>query len=330
MRADRLLSILMLLQARGTMTARELAEQMEVSERTIYRDIEALSVAGVPVYAQRGPGGGCALIDSYRTNLTGLEAGELQALFMLSIPTPLNDLGVSQELKAALLKLSAALPESRRVDEGHAHRRIYLDWSGWGAAPQPVTLLPVVQAALWQDRRLCIRYLLQFFTPIERVVEPLGLVAKADRWHLVYGYTGQVRVHPVDALLAAHALDETFPRPADFDLERFWHGYCQRWAADRPRYRVRARITAALIPLLPHLLGKALLPSDDPLDAQAAGGWVELTLQFESLEAARERLMGLGQAVEVLEPQALRLSLCDFARQILKRYETSGHADPLQ
>src|SRR5512136_703550 len=131
MRADRLLSLLMLLQARGRMTAQELAAELEVSERTIYRDINALSASGVPVYAESGPGGGCALLDSYRTNLTGLDQDEVRALFMLSIPAPLDQLGVSQELRTALLKLSAALPDTRRGDEERTRQRIHLDSTWW-------------------------------------------------------------------------------------------------------------------------------------------------------------------------------------------------------
>src|SRR5512147_2861952 len=153
MRADRLLSLLMLLQARGRMTAQELARELEVSERTIYRDINALSASGVPVYAESGPGGGCALLDSYRTNLTGLTADEARALFMLSIPAPLDQLGVGQELRAALLKLSAALPSSRRPDEERARQRIHIDSLAWFQGEDPVPHLHTLQQAVWQDRR---------------------------------------------------------------------------------------------------------------------------------------------------------------------------------
>ena len=148
MRADRLLSLLMLLQARGRMTAQELAAELEVSERTIYRDINALSASGVPVYAESGPGGGCALLDSYRTNLTGLTADEARALFMLNIPAALDQLGVTQELKAALLKLSAALPEARRRDEERIRQRIHLDSTWWFQAEEP---LPHLQTHLSGD-----------------------------------------------------------------------------------------------------------------------------------------------------------------------------------
>jgi predicted DNA-binding transcriptional regulator YafY len=138
MRADRLISLLMFLQTRGRMTAQELAKELEVSERTVYRDIKALSTAGVPIYTMRGPGGGCALLDSYRTDLTGLTDDEVRALFMLSIPAPLAELGVSQELEAALLKLSAALPAARRYEENRVRQRILLDSIPWFHPHEPV------------------------------------------------------------------------------------------------------------------------------------------------------------------------------------------------
>ena len=171
MRADRLLSLLMLLQARGRMTAQELAQELEVSERTIYRDINALSASGVPVYAESGPGGGCALLDSYRTNLTGLTADEARALFMLSIPAPLDQLGVTQELKAALLKLSAALPEARRSDEERIRQRVYLDSLNWFQDADAVPHLPAIYRAVWDDRKLAITLRVRFAAFIESQIE---------------------------------------------------------------------------------------------------------------------------------------------------------------
>ena len=158
MRADRLLSLLMLLQTRGQMTAQELAKELEVSERTIYRDMDALSVAGIPIYGEPGPEGGFALLNSYRTNLTGLTEGEVRALFMLSIPAPLADLGVSQELRSALLKLSAALPDSHRRDEAKVRQRFHLDSTWWHQGAEQLPHLSTVHDALWQDRQLHIVY----------------------------------------------------------------------------------------------------------------------------------------------------------------------------
>jgi predicted DNA-binding transcriptional regulator YafY len=173
----------MLLQTRGRMTARDLATELEVTERTIYRDLTALSAAGVPVYAERGPGGGVALVEEYRTTLTGLTPDEARALFMMSVPAPLTQLGVGQEFKAALLKLSASLPDSRRAEQGRARQRILLDSAWWFQSGEDVPCLQTVQQALWADRPLRLQVRWDFFdTQFEQEAEPYGLVAKASVW----------------------------------------------------------------------------------------------------------------------------------------------------
>jgi predicted DNA-binding transcriptional regulator YafY len=321
MRADRLISLLMLLQNRGTMTAKSLAGELEVSERTVYRDIEALSTAGVPVYTECGPGGGCSLLESYRTNLTGLTADEVQALFMLSIPAPLTQLGFSQELKAALLKLTAALPASHRQEEERIRQRVHLDSSWWNQSEETAPHLQVVQQAAWQDRKLRICYQLEFGAQVERVVAPYGIVAKAAVWFLVGARPGQVRVYRVSRIREAEILDEPFERPADFDLADFWKSWCAGYEEEsRPSYPVVARVAAGFLGCLPHFFGesiRAVIESAGPADAD---GRVSLTLPFQSLEAARDRLLGFGRAVEVLEPPALRRSMQDFAKQIASVY----------
>jgi predicted DNA-binding transcriptional regulator YafY len=322
MRADRLLSLLMLLQARGRMTAQQLAQELEVSVRTVYRDIDALSAAGVPVYAERGPGGGCELIEDYRTNLTGLTEDEVRALFMLSIPAALEELGVSAELKAALRKLSAALPAARRRDEEMVRQRIHLDWAGWFQPEEPAPHLRTMQRAVWEDRRLHLAYHLQVGAHaerFERLVDPYGLVAKAGVWHLVCARDDRVRVHRVSRVLDARITDARFERPPGFDLAAFWEDWCARYES-RPSYPVTARVSPDLVPFLPLYFGDRIrdtVAQAGPPDAQ---GWIVLTLPFERLEAARERILGFGRAVEVLEPQALRQSVIDFATQIVAFY----------
>ena len=322
MRADRLLSLLMLLQTRGRMTAQELAGELEVSVRTIYRDIDALSAAGIPVYAGRGPGGGCELIDSYRTSLTGLNEDKVRALFMLSIPAPLAQLGVSQELRSALLKLAAALPAARRQDEAHVRQRIHLDWSGWEQPEEPVPHLQTAHRAVWEDRRLRLTYRLQLGAQVEveRVVDPYGLVAKAGVWHLVHASDGHVRVHRVSRLLDAHVTDEHFERPADFDLAAFWKEWCAGHERNRRYYPVTVRAAPDLVPVLPWVFGDRILDAIAQAGPPDGEGWITLRLPFESLEAARERILGFGRAVEVLEPLALRRSVIDFAAQIVDFY----------
>jgi predicted DNA-binding transcriptional regulator YafY len=322
MRADRLLSLLMLLQTRGRLTAQELANELEVSERTIYRDLQALSTAGVPVYAERGPGGGCALLESYRTNLTGLTPQEARALFMLNIPAPLDQLGVTQELKAALLKLSAALPASRRGEEERSRQRIHLDSSWWFQADEAVPCLPAIQQALWQDRKLRLTYRADFGTQVQQVVAPYGLVAKASVWYLVYTHpSGDVRALQVSRVAEAVILDETFARPPGFDLAGFWKDWCAAFEDGRIRYLVTARMAPKLVPQLPYYFGDSirdLLAQAPPADSE---GWIVLTLPFESEAAARARILGFGRAAEVLEPVALRKSVIDFAQQITAFYQ---------
>ena len=330
MRADRLLSIMMLLQARRRMTAQALAKELEVSVRTIYRDLDALSMAGVPVYAERGPGGGCALLDSYRTTLTGLTEDEMRALFMLSIPAALSELGVDQELKAALLKLSAALPTTRRHVEERVRQRIHLDSEGWFESREAVPHLHTIQQALWQDRCLGLVYQLRFEAQAEWVVAPYGLVAKANVWHLVCGRKGATRVYRVSRVLDAQVLDEACERPGNFDLPAFWQDWCAAIEENRPTYPVTAHVSPELIRWLPYYFGKTIgealtrsagQASTSPPDEE---GWVTVILPFESLEDARERLLGFGRAIEVLAPTALRLSVRDHAAQIVSLYADRG------
>ncbi len=320
MRADRLLSLLMLLQTRGRMTAGDLARELEVSERTIYRDLMALSASGAPVYTERGPGGGCELLESYRTTLTGLTANETQALFMLNIPSPLAQLGVSQELKSALLKLTASLPASRRPDETLARQRIHLDASWWFQADEPTPFLLDLQRAVWQDRYVRLVFRSFFGAEIEQVVAPLGLAAKANVWYLVFAREDTPRAVRVSHVLAADLLPETFERPPDFDLPAFWEAWCREFETSRPVFIATVRISPALYELLPRYFGengRDLTAKASPPDAE---GWRTLDLPFESLPAARERLLSFGRAVEILAPEALRLTVLDFARQIVDFY----------
>jgi predicted DNA-binding transcriptional regulator YafY len=321
MRADRLISLLMLLQSRGRMTAHELAELLEVSERTIYRDVEALSGSGVPLYAEHGPGGGLALLDSYRTNLTGLNEGELRALFMMfSLPGPLDKLGVRQELKSAMLKLSAALPNASRKDEEKVRQRFYLDWSWWFHNQEPVPHLVAIRQAVWEERPLRLHYrnFLSILTSLE--VKPYGLVAKAGIWYLVAGVDSAQRVFQISFLADVEVLEGTFTQPADFDLAAFWQRWCAEYEQNQHAFQARLRVSPALVRILPLYFGRRvsdLLAEAGPPDAE---GWFTITLSFESLEAARDRILNFGSAAEVLEPLALRCTLLDYAEQIVSFY----------
>lgn len=319
MRANRLISLILLLQTRGKMTARKLAETLEVSERTIYRDLESLSAAGVPVYAEKGPGGGIALLESYRTTLTGLTADEARALFMLTIPAPLEQLGISRELNSALLKLSAALPPERRLDEERTRQRFYLDAAWWSDQADPAPYLHLVQQALWHDQMLKLSYRTFFDAVIEVTVNPMGLVAKASVWYLVFARENAYHVVRVSHILSAEMLPETFTRPTDFDLPAFWLSWCTK-TVNRPPFIAVVRVDPQLASDLPRYFGETIrrqLAQAEP-DAQ---GWLKLSLPFEHFFAARERILGFGRAVEVIAPLPLRESVLDFARQIVERYD---------
>ena len=320
MRADRLIALVMLLQARGKLSARRLAGELEVSERTIYRDIVALSAAGIPVYGEAGPEGGYALVDSYRTTLTGLTEAEAQALFMLNIPEPLAALGVGGALKTALLKLAAALPAARQQDEERVLQRFYLDSTWWRQGEESLPYLKVIHQAVWQDQKLYIRYWVWGGVEAERLVEPYALVAKAGVWYLVSAWGGRVRAQRVSSLLEARLAPETFVRPADFDLADFWKGWRLEEEERRSQFPVLVRVAPDFVPVLIYEFGESVrerMQRAGPADAQ---GWVRLELHFESHFEARSRLLGFGRGVEVLEPLALRMSIADLAEQIKGLY----------
>lgn len=345
MRADRLLSLLMLLQTCERMTAQGLADELEVSVRTVYRDIEALSGAGVPIYAERGPGGGCALVDNYRTQLTGLHEGEVRALFVASMPGALAELGLGAELKGALLKLLAALPAERRSDDRWVRQRIFLDWESWqrtvvkviatgressGAA---VPALQLIQQAVWHDRMVWITYrrLSSFYRrQFERLVAPYGLVAKEGEWYLVCAGSAEagdrIRVYKVADLVEVRSTQDAFMRPANFDLEDAWRRWCDYIRQDRGRYVVTAHVSPQMYIDLPLYLGEHMMEEKDQRweksvqKATAEVDWRPVTLHFDSLEEARTKLLGLGAGIEVMTPVALRRSLLDYAQQVVIRY----------
>jgi predicted DNA-binding transcriptional regulator YafY len=319
MRADRLLSLLMLLETHGKMTARRLAEELEVSERTIYRDITALNTSGVPIYTEDGPGGGISLVEDYKTDLTGLNADEVRALSMLNIPEPLVKLGVGRELKAALLKLPAAMPSTSRANETRTRQRIHLDASWWFEPDEPAPHLQTIQQALFQGHRLHLIWR-DFKTNIDQTLEPYGLVAKSNTWYLIAGALDHVRVLRVSNTIEAQMLDETFEYPQDFSLPAFWKSWCEDFKKSRPIFSVTVRVSPKLIEYLPHIFGE----HTDSILARAGKpdnrDRVILTLPFDSFESARARILSLGNSVEVLEPPSLRMSVNDFAQQIVNLY----------
>jgi predicted DNA-binding transcriptional regulator YafY len=316
MRASRLVSILLLLQARGRMTATQLAAEFEVSVRTVYRDVESLHEAGIPLYGDAGHRGGYQLVDGYRTRLTGLNADEAQALFLSGLPGPAAELGLGPVLAAAQLKLLAALPPGLGDQAGQVRARFHLDAPGWYGQADEVPLLPAVANAVWHGRALQVRYRRwKEPTDVDRRLEPYGLVLKAGRWYLVAG--PGPRTYRVDQILDLRVLDEEFGMPDDFELARYWRAYLSDFRAHLHRADAVVRLAPGAAGRLPAAAAQAVAEAG----VSEAGGWIRAVVPIESAEQACREFLALGADVEVLEPPALRARLAAAARATAALYE---------
>ncbi len=319
MRASRLLSIMMLLQARGRMSAESLAEELEVSVRTIYRDIDQLSAAGVPVYADIGRNGGFALLDGWRTRLTGLTAPEARALFLSGLPGPASELGLGDEVAAAELKLLAALPADWQREATRMSSRFHLDPKGWfSTGPRPEHLKAIAEA-VWNERRIRIRY--DSWTQVsERVVDPLGLVLKGGVWYLVGRRETGLRTYRLSQVLALTALDEHFERPADFDLPRHWRESTASFEREIYVGIAKVRATKRGVARLKDISQRV----KDEIEAQTfdydADGFATLNVPIEEEVWATREMTRVGAEVEVLEPPTLRARMAEIARQLSAYY----------
>ncbi|MFE9394205.1 helix-turn-helix transcriptional regulator [Streptomyces flavidovirens] len=322
MRASRLVQILLLLQTRGRMTAARLAEELEVSVRTVYRDVEALHAAGVPLYGDAGHAGGYQLLAGYRTRLTGLTTDEAEALFLSGIPGPAAELGLGSVLAAAQLKLRASLPAELR---GHADRmqaRFHLDAPGWYAEDDPVPYLPQVADAVWNGTVLAVRYRRwKEPTDVDRRLEPYGLVLKAGRWYVVAG--PGPRTYRIDQILELRTLDEEFEHgpPEGFDLPAYWRQYRADFHAGLHRAEAVVRISPRGAARLTGAAAEAVAATGRP---EPAGDWIRAVLPIESTEHAHGQFLGLGAEVEVLEPAELRDRLRETARDLGALYATGA------
>jgi predicted DNA-binding transcriptional regulator YafY len=315
MRADRLLSILLLLQTNRRLTARQLAERLEVSERTIHRDMEALSGAGVPVVAERGSRGGWSLLDHYRTDLTGLNLAEIQALFLNAPARFLADLGLDKASDTALVKLLASLPAAHRRDAEYMRQRIHIDVAGWHSSAEDVSCLPVLQDAIWQERRLRLVYGRD--ARVERVVDPLGLVAKGSAWYLVASVEGEIRSYRVSRVQQADVLDEPCVRPPDFDLAASWAQSTADFVANLPRYAATVRVAPEMFARLHYVWRFARIRHAEPPDSD---GWVTVHVLFQFAHEACENVLSGGPDIQVLDPPELREQLIQAAAAVLALY----------
>jgi predicted DNA-binding transcriptional regulator YafY len=323
MRASRLLSILILLQLRGRLTAEALAAEFEVSLRTIYRDIDQLSAAGIPVYGDRGPGGGFELLEGYRTKLTGLTAREAEAMFLAGLPGPAADLGLGEDLPTARLKLLAAMPPGIGAGASRVGERFHLDPAEWFRRRRvPPHLAPVAEA-VWNERRLRLRYE-SWSATVQRVVEPLGLVLKAGEWYLVADAGTGRRTYRIAKVLELELLEERFQRPAGFDLAAHWQTELRRFEASLRRGEAVLRVSGAALSGLSRLgddMAEAILAA-----APDSAGWRQATVPIESIERTASLLLGFGRDIEVVSPVALRRKLAEQAGEVAALYRETSHA----
>jgi predicted DNA-binding transcriptional regulator YafY len=307
MRASRLLSLLLLLQTRGRMTAQQLADELEVSVRTVYRDVDALSAAGVPIYGDAGHAGGYQLLGGYRTRLTGLTAAEAETLFLSGLPGPAAELGLGAVLAAATLKLRAALPDSLRENADRLTNSFYLDAPGWYRHPEDVPFLPAVASAVWDRQVIQVRY--QRWkepTEVTRRLEPHGLVLKAGTWYVVARCEGAMRTYRVDQIMDAASCEYGFIPQAGFDLDAYWRSYLAEFHRQLYTGHAVIRLSPDGIKRMRPLLSAAVTTAVMTDGTADAGGWVRARVPIESAGQALADFLRLGADIEILEPAELR------------------------
>jgi predicted DNA-binding transcriptional regulator YafY len=323
MRASRLVQLLLLLQSRGRITAAVLAEELEVSERTIHRDVDALSAAGVPIYAERGPHGGIQLVDGYRTRLTGLTGDEAEALFLSGLPGPAAELGLGTVVAAARLKVLASLPTELRARASRLVERFHLDAAGWFQAGEKVPHLAALAEAVWEAKRMRIRYR-RGDSAVERVIDPLGLVLKAGIWYVVALTDGDVRTYRARRILDAEPTGESFDRPAAFDLAGHWSESIAAYERGTPRVSVTVRVDPDALGVLADVVGERALRRAERLEEADMDGWYRLRIDVDWPEEVPGRLLAVGGALEILDPPEIRERAIALAQGAIARHAVAS------
>jgi predicted DNA-binding transcriptional regulator YafY len=324
MKADRLLATLLLLQARKRLTGRELAKRLEVSERTVHRDMEALSAAGVPVFALRGAQGGWQLDEDWRTRVPGLDEAELRALLMAQ-PRVIGDPRLAAAAERALAKLMAALPVPLRERAASIRQRLYVDTTGWRGTTENLAMLPIVQEGVWRDRKLAFVYWRAGRERVERIVDPLGMVAKGSTWYLVANTPAGFRTYRVSRIEGARLLDEPSARPANFDLAAYWESSTEEFREGWKRYHATLRLEPRAAERMK--TWRIASPVQDGASPNAdAEGWITLHVQFGHEDEAFFVVMGLGAEVDVIEPVSLRDRVAAAVAAVIERARNSDRA----
>lgn len=313
MRASRLLSLLMLLQTRGRLSAQVLAEALEVSVRTIHRDVDELSASGVPIWADRGRLGGFQLQPGWRTKVDGLTAPEAQAMFLGGLPGPASELGLGEAMASAQLKLLAALPDGWREDARRVSARFHLDPIDWYRGPSASDHLPAIAQAVWGERRIAMRYE-SWKGEVSRRVDPLGLVLKAGTWYLAAQVGMGVRTYRLSNILDLEVTDEAFERPADFDLAAWWLAATKRFEKELVTDTAQLRVSASGMRALRDLGAAVSSAAEGSASEPDESGWRRVTIPIESIAHAAAQVLRLGAQAEVLKPAALR-------REVVQRLE---------
>jgi predicted DNA-binding transcriptional regulator YafY len=331
MRAARLISLVLLLQSRGTLTGGQLAAELGVSERTIARDVTELAEAGIPVYARQGRVGGYRLVDGFRTRLTGLDRAEVEALFLSGAPEALRGLGLDDAGAAARLKVAAAISPAARDAPQRVRRRFHLDAPRWFQELPAPPLLPVLSRAVWADEVVSVVYrrgrrLVEVDQSrplgVQRRLEPYGLVLKAGVWYLVARCEADFRVYRVDRVEAAEAVGVGFDRDEGFDLPRFWAQRAEEFHRSMLRELVTVRLSARGLARLPAVIDAGVAAEAIESARSDVDGWSVVRVRSESLEVAFEEMLRLGAEVEVLKPPRLRRRLADTAARLHERYRS--------
>jgi predicted DNA-binding transcriptional regulator YafY len=317
-RAARLLNIQMLLQSRGRMSASALARTLEISVRTLHRDIDELTAAGVPVYAERGRSGGFALLPGWKASLTGLTPTEAQAVFLSGLEQPAADLGLHEQVRSAQLKLLAALPGDWRAQAERLSSRLHLDPVDWYRESEPSPQLAVVSSAVWEGRQLALHYAGWKRTG-QQVVHPLGLVVKAGVWYLVALREDKPRTFRVSSILSAEVLPAAAKRPRGFDLPAYWRESVRRFERELYSSHAEVRATARGLAMLRQLatpVAHALRDVEAPQEDER----VRLRIPAEPIDEAAVQLLKLAPDVEVIGPPELRRAVLRRLRAVASVY----------
>ena len=323
MRASRLVNLLLLLQSRGGLTAAELARELEVSVRTIHRDVEELSAAGVPIFAERGPHGGIRLVDGYRTRLTGMTADEAEALFLAGLPGPAAQLGLGTVVAAAQLKVMAALPPELRSRASRLVQRFHLDAAAWYQADEAVPHLATLSSAVWDGRRLAVDYD-RDDEVVARTVDPLGLVLKAGIWYVVAVTDGQIRTYRAARVVGAVVLDEAIERPADFDLAAYWAESSAAFERGTPNVEVDVRVREDQLWRVNNVLGRGTVAAATRIPEPDQPGTIRLLMRLAYPREVPGLMLAVGPNLEVIGPPDVRDRVILLANRIVDRYRAAA------